>query len=107
MISYVIANIQGLQFKLFENKYVFVPHLPFDLGKKILLNKILFFYKKGIIHIGTPFLEKINVNIEVLQHIKGKKIIVFKKKRRKGYKVKNGFRPIFSKIKVISFSEKK
>ncbi|WP_185853327.1 50S ribosomal protein L21 [Blattabacterium cuenoti] len=105
-MTYAIVNIQGKQFKLFENKYVYVPHISMNLGDRIFLNQVFLFSKKGIPLLGDPFLENISVQVEILQHIKGNKIIIFKKKRRKGYKVKNGFRPIFSKIKVISFLEK-
>ncbi|WP_185867134.1 50S ribosomal protein L21 [Blattabacterium cuenoti] len=104
---YAIVNINDKQFKLIENKYIYVPHVSANVGEKILLNQVYFFYKEGKIFLGNPYLEKINVKIEILQHIKGKKIFIFKKKRRKGYKVKNGFRPLFSKIKIISFLEKK
>ncbi|WP_185859307.1 50S ribosomal protein L21 [Blattabacterium cuenoti] len=107
-MNYAIVNVQGKQFKLIENKYVYVPHISsMNLGDRIFLNQVFFFSKKGIHFFGDPFLENISVQVEILQHIKGSKIIIFKKKRRKGYKVKNGFRPIFSKIKVISFLEKK
>ncbi|WP_185858514.1 50S ribosomal protein L21 [Blattabacterium cuenoti] len=104
-MTYAIVNIQGKQFKLVENKYVYVPFLSsIKEGERRFLNQVLFFSKKGIsVEIGTPFLENIKIEIEILQHVKGKKIIIFKKKRRKGYKIKNGFRPFFSKIKIISF----
>ncbi|AWU43504.1 50S ribosomal protein L21 [Blattabacterium sp. (Cryptocercus kyebangensis)] len=103
---YAIVNIFGNQFKLIENKYIYVLRLTsMKLGEKIWLNQVFLFYKNGLTKIGTPFLENINIQVEILQHLKGDKIIVFKKKRRKGYKVKNGFRPLFTKIKVISFSE--
>ncbi|WP_185851565.1 50S ribosomal protein L21 [Blattabacterium cuenoti] len=106
---YAIVYFLGKQFKLIENQYVYVPSLSssINLGEKIILNKVLFFYKNGFSKIGTPFLEDINVQVEILKHLKGNKIIIFKKKRRKGYQVKNGFRPFFTKIKVISFLEKK
>ncbi|WP_185872215.1 50S ribosomal protein L21 [Blattabacterium cuenoti] len=105
-MTYAIVNIKGNQFKLFEKKYVYIPHISMKIGDKILLNKVFMFSKKGLHFFGNPFLENISVQVEILQHIKGKKIFIFKKKRRKGYKVKNGFRPIFSKIQVISFLEK-
>ncbi|WP_185860709.1 50S ribosomal protein L21 [Blattabacterium cuenoti] len=104
---YAIVNIKDKQFKLIENKYIYVPHISENVGKKILLNQVFLFFKEGELLLGNPFLEKISVQIEILQHIKGKKIIILKKRRRKGYKVKNGFRPLFSKIKIISFLEKK
>ncbi|ACY40063.1 50S ribosomal protein L21 [Blattabacterium sp. (Blattella germanica) str. Bge] len=106
-MTYAIVNIQGKQFKLFENKYVYVPHITsVNLGDTILLTQVFMFFNKGILFLGNPFLENISVQVEILQHIKGKKIVIFKKKRRKGYQVRNGFRPIYSKIKVISFKEK-
>ncbi|WP_185849790.1 50S ribosomal protein L21 [Blattabacterium cuenoti] len=104
---YAIVDIQGKQFKLIENKYVYVPRFSsMSLGEKMLLDRVIFFYKNGFPKIGTPLLENVKVEVEILQHLKGDKIIIFKKKRRKGYKVKNGFRPFFTKIKVISFLEK-
>ena len=103
-MTYAIVDILGKQFKLIENKYVYVPYFSYNKeGDKIFLKKVYLFFKKGIPLLGNPFLKKISVQIKILQHVKGKKIIIFKKKRRKGYKVKNGFRPLFSKIKVISF----
>ncbi|WP_185857944.1 50S ribosomal protein L21 [Blattabacterium cuenoti] len=104
---YAIVNIKDKQFKLVENKYIYVPHISAKIGDKILLNQVFLFYKEGKLLLGYPFLDRISIEIEILQHIKGKKIFIFKKKRRKGYKVKNGFRPLFSKIKIISFLEKK
>ncbi|BAM99870.1 50S ribosomal protein L21 [Blattabacterium cuenoti] len=106
-MTYAIANIKDKQFKLVENKYIYVPYISENVGKKILLNQIFLFYKEGKLFLGNPFLEEISVKIEILKHVKGNKIFIFKKKRRKGYKVKNGFRPLFSKIKIISFLEKK
>ncbi|WP_238784772.1 50S ribosomal protein L21 [Blattabacterium cuenoti] len=100
---YAIVNIKDKQFKIVENEYIYVPHICKNIGEQILLNQVFLFCKQGKLILGNPFIEKINVKIEILQHIKGKKIIIFKKKRRKGYKVKNGFRPLFSKIRIISF----
>lgn len=105
-MNYAIVNIQGKQFKLFEDKYFYVPKIIVKEGKNIILNEVLFFFEEKESYLGTPFLKNITVKVEVLQHLKGKKIIVFKKKRRKGYKVKKGVRPHFTKIKVISFIKK-
>ncbi|WP_185869603.1 50S ribosomal protein L21 [Blattabacterium cuenoti] len=105
-MNYAIVNIQGKQLKLTENKYVYVPHISINLKEKIFLNEVLFFYEDGSIKIGDPFLKDVNVQVKILEHIKGKKIIIFKKKRRKGYKVKNGFRPFLTKIQVISIKIK-
>ncbi|WP_242673945.1 50S ribosomal protein L21 [Blattabacterium sp. DPU] len=104
---YAIINIKDKQFKIVENKYIYVPYISMNVGEKILLNQVFLFFKEDKLFLGNPFLDNISVKIEILQHIKGNKIIIFKKKRRKGYRVKNGFRPLFSKIKIISFLEKK
>ncbi|WP_185876824.1 50S ribosomal protein L21 [Blattabacterium cuenoti] len=106
-MTYAIVNIKGFQFKLIENKYVYVPHISSNLGEKIFFNQVFMFSKKGDTFFGNPLLENISVMVEILQHMKGKKIFIFKKKRRKGYQIRNGFRPLFSKIKVISFLEEK
>ncbi|WP_185850983.1 50S ribosomal protein L21 [Blattabacterium cuenoti] len=106
---YAIVNIKGIQFKLIENKYVYVPRLSTTsskIGDKIFFDQVFFFYKNGSYKIGYPILKNIKVEVEILQHLKGDKIIIFKKKRRKGYKVKKGFRHFFTKIKVISFLDK-
>ncbi len=107
MISYAIVDIKGMQFKLIQNKYVYVPRISIKKEEKIFLDKVsLFVVDEKKIFIGTPYLKNIIVHIKILEHLKGKKIIIFKKKRRKGYKKKNGFRSLLSKIQVISFVEK-
>ncbi|WP_185868501.1 50S ribosomal protein L21 [Blattabacterium cuenoti] len=106
MNSYAIVNIKGIQYKLFEKQSIYLPHLFHEIGKKILLDKIYLFVDQGIVQIGNPYLKSIHVKIEILEHLKGKKMIIFKKKRRKGYKVKKGFRPLYSKIQVVSFLKK-
>ncbi|WP_185873836.1 50S ribosomal protein L21 [Blattabacterium cuenoti] len=104
---YAIVNILGKQFKLIQDKYVYIPkYSNKNIEEKIFFKQVFLFYKNGEIQIGKPFLKNIHVEVKILKHLKGKKIIIFKKKRRKGYKVKNGFRPSFTKIQVISFLEK-
>ncbi|WP_185882413.1 50S ribosomal protein L21 [Blattabacterium cuenoti] len=104
---YAIANIRGIQFKFIENKYLYIPfNCDMVLGTKVVFDQVLFFYKNGLVQIGSPFLETIQIKVEILKHVKGNKIIIFKKKRRKGYKVKRGFKPKFTKLKVMNFVEK-
>ncbi|WP_185872750.1 50S ribosomal protein L21 [Blattabacterium cuenoti] len=105
---YAIVNIRGIQFKFIENKYLYIPfNCEMELGTHVMFDQVLFFYKNGVIKIGSPFLEKIKIKVEILKHVRGNKLIIFKKKRRKGYKVKKGFKPKFTKLKVINFLEKK
>lgn len=102
--TYAIVEIKKSQFKVFENKYVYIPFLSSKKkGDVIFFNKIILFCENKDVKIGKPILKNIEIKAEILDHIKGNKILIFKKNRRKGYKVKRGFRPILSKIKIISF----
>ena len=97
---FVIVDIAGQQFKVEKGKSYFVHRLPNEVGASVSFDKVLLLYNESDIRVGTPLLKGITVNAEVLEHLKGDKVIVFKKKRRKGYRVKNGHRQCFTKILV-------
>jgi large subunit ribosomal protein L21 len=97
---FVIVNIAGQQFKVEKGKSYFVHRLPNEVGANVSFDKVLLLYNESDIRVGTPLLEEITVDAKVLEHLKGDKVIVFKKKRRKGYRVKNGHRQCFTKILV-------
>ncbi len=99
---FAIVEINGQQFKVEEGQEIFVHQLDQEEGSKVSFNQVLLLDNDGKTSIGTPVLSGANVNATVLEHRKGDKVIVFKKKRRKGYKVKNGHRQLFTKIKVDS-----
>ncbi|MGX7592251.1 50S ribosomal protein L21 [Candidatus Karelsulcia muelleri] len=97
----------GNQFLAKKDKYLDIPFLKVEKrGQKIFLTKILLFINNGNVKIGRPYLNNIYILAEVIGQRKEKKIIVFKKKRRKGYKLKKGHRQKMTKIKIISIVKK-
>ena len=99
-----IVNIAGQQFKVAEGQEIFVHQLEASEGDNLSFDQVLLVENEGATQVGTPVVSGASVNATVLGHQKGDKVIVFKKKRRKGYKVKNGHRQRFTKIKIDSIS---
>ena len=101
---FAIVTIAGQQFKVEEGQELFVHQLEATEGDSLTFDQVLLVDKGGQVSIGTPVLSTAKVNATVLGHQKGDKVIVFKKKRRKGYRVKNGHRQSFTKIKIDSIA---
>ena len=99
-----VLNFDGRQFKVEEKQELFINKISGKKGDKLTLKDILLIQKSNDITVGSPTIEGANVTISILEHTKDKKIIVFKKKRRKGYKVKNGHRQMLTKIRVETIS---
>ncbi|GAB4248949.1 MAG: hypothetical protein Kow0079_01380 [Vicingaceae bacterium] len=97
---YAIVEIAGQQFKVEKDQQIFVHRLNEKEGAKVEFNDVLLVDDKGKISVGAPAVSGAVVSAKVLEHLKGDKVIVFKKKRRKGYKVKNGHRQAFTKIQI-------
>ena len=97
---YAIVEIAGQQFKVENSRKVYVHRLPNEVGAEITFEKVLLVDNEGVVTVGTPVVEGAKVNATVLSHLKGEKVIVFKKKRRKGYRKKNGHRQFFSQILI-------
>ncbi len=97
---YAIVEIAGQQFKVENSRKVYVHRLPNEVGAEVTFEKVLLVDNEGVITVGTPVVEGAKVNATVLSHLKGEKVIVFKKKRRKGYRKKNGHRQFFSQILI-------
>lgn len=100
---YAIVEIKGQQFKVSEGQELFVNRIDAAEGDKVTFEKVLLVANEGACEVGTPTLNK-KVNTTVLEQVKGDKVIVFKKKRRKGYRRKNGHRQQFTKIKIESIA---
>lgn len=100
---YAIVTIAGQQFKVKEGQEIFVHRLDANEGDSIDFNEVHLVENDGNITIGTPYTGG-KISVEVLEHVKGKKVIVFKKKRRKGYRRKKGHRQHFTKLKVNSIT---
>jgi len=97
---YAIVEIAGQQFKVSKDQKVFVHRLEGKEGDAVTFAKVLLLDIDGVITLGAPAIEGASVEAKVLQHLKGDKVIVFKKKRRKGYKKKNGHRQSLTQIAI-------
>ncbi|MDG1189321.1 MAG: 50S ribosomal protein L21, partial [Flavobacteriales bacterium] len=101
-----IVEIAGQQFKVEKDQQIFVHRLDNEEGSKVEFDKVLLIDNGGKVNVGAPAISGAKVTAKVLGHMKGDKVVVFKKKRRKGYKVKNGHRQSFSQIEIQSIVEK-
>ncbi|MDR2465926.1 MAG: 50S ribosomal protein L21 [Prevotellaceae bacterium] len=99
---YAIVEIAGQQFKVETEQKLFVHRLEQAEGDSVSFAKVLLIDNDGQVRIGTPVIEDAVITAKVLKHVKGDKVIVFKKKRRKGYRVKNGHRQCFTQIQIES-----
>ena len=95
---YAIVEIAGQQFKVSKDLKVYVHRLANEEGSKVSFDKVLLLDDNGSITLGAPAIDGASVEAKVLQHLKGDKVIIFKKKRRKGYKKKNGHRQSLTQI---------
>ncbi len=100
---YAIVEIAGQQFKVEEGKQIFVHRLEGNEGDTLEFDKVLLKADGEKVNVGTPTLAS-KVSVKIVEHLKGDKVIVFKKKRRKGYKVKNGHRQYLTKVSVEKIS---
>jgi len=101
---YAIVEIAGQQFKVAKDQKVFVNRLATEEGKKVEFDSVLLVGDGDSITVGAPAIDGALVGAKVLRHLKGDKVIVFKKKRRKGYRVKNGHRQALSEIVIESIA---
>ena len=97
---YAIVEISGKQFKVEKKQKLFVNRLGVAEGKKISFDNVLMVNDGSKSSVGTPNVSGVQVDAKVLKHLKSDKVIVFKKKRRKGYKVKNGHRQAITEIEI-------
>ena len=96
---YAIVEIAGQQFKVAKDQKVFVHRLEGKEGSKVSFDKVLLL-DDGKVTIGAPVIENAEVTAKILGHLKGDKVIVFKKKRRKGYKKTQGHRQDYTKLLI-------
>jgi len=95
---YAIVEIAGQQFKVSKDQKVYVHRLGEEEGNKISFDKVLLLDDNGTVTLGAPAIDGASVEAKILKHLKGDKVIVFKKKRRKGFKKKNGHRQSLTQI---------
>ena len=97
---YAIVDIAGKQYKAEKDKFLYAPLMEGEEGSKVDFDKVLLVDNDGKVKVGAPTVKGAKVSAKILGHVKDDKVIVFKKKRRKGYRVKNGHRQQFSKILI-------
>ncbi|MFN5168603.1 MAG: 50S ribosomal protein L21 [Cyclobacteriaceae bacterium] len=97
---YAIVDIAGKQFKVAKDQYIYAPRMEGEAGSAVSFDKVLLVDNGGKVDVGAPTVKGLKVTGKILEHVKGNKVIVFKKKRRKGYAVKNGHRQQFTKVQI-------
>jgi large subunit ribosomal protein L21 len=103
---YAIVEIAGQQFKVEQNDEIFVHRLEGDPGTKVEFDQVLLLDNDGKINVGMPTVEGASITGHIVDHARGDKVVVFKKKRRKGYEKESGHRQDFSKILIENISVK-
>jgi large subunit ribosomal protein L21 len=103
---YAIVEIAGQQFKVEEGKKIFVHRLDVENNNEIQFDQVLLIEDAGKIIIGDPTIKDAIVEGKIVDHVRGDKVIVFKKKRKKGYRIRNGHRQNFTQVEIISINEK-
>ena len=95
---YAIVEIAGQQFKVEKNDEIFVHRLDGEPGTKLEFTEVLLVDQEGTINVGKPYVDGSMITGKIIEHARGDKVIVFKKKRRKGFQKETGHRQDFSKI---------
>lgn len=103
---YAIVEIGGQQFKVEEGKKIFVNRLDAGEGNEIKFDKVLLLDDDGKVTIGEPVIKDAIIEGKIIDHVRGDKKIVFKKKRKKGYRVKNGHRQDLTQVEIVSINGK-
>jgi len=99
---YAIVDIAGKQFKVAKDQFIYAPKLEGETGASVSFENVLLVDNGGSVNVGAPTVKGVTVSGKILEHVKGNKVIVFKKKRRKGYAVKNGHRQQYTKVQIES-----
>ena len=102
---YAIVDIAGQQFKVEKDQKLYVHRLEVEEGKKVSFQKVLLIDTGNKVSVGNPVVKGASVDAKVISHMKGDKVLVFKKKRRKGYQKLNGHRQYMTQIQIEAISE--
>lgn len=102
---YAIVKIAGLQFKATPNSVLRVPKLDAEVGGDVTFDQVLLWSDGENTQVGAPFVDGKSIRGEVVRHARADKIIVFKKKRRKGYRRRNGHRQWYTEIRLSGFGD--
>ena len=99
-----VLNIDGRQLKVEENQELYISRISGKKGDKLTFNTVSLIKNDKSVSIGNPLVDNAEIGVSIIEQTKDDKVIVFKKNRRKGYKVKNGHRQMLTKIKIDSIS---
>jgi large subunit ribosomal protein L21 len=102
---YAIVEIAGQQFKVEKDQKIYVHRLEGQEGAQVAFDKVLLIDNNGDIKVGVPVVEGASINAQILAHLKGDKVLIFKKFRRKGYQKLNGHRQCFTQIQINEIVE--
>ena len=102
---YAIVEIGGKQFKVTQDQFVYAPKMQGEEGASVEFDRVLLLDNEGKVEVGAPIVKGDKVSGKILGHVRGDKVVVFKKKRRKGYKVRNGHRQDFTKVLIEGISK--
>jgi large subunit ribosomal protein L21 len=100
-VGYAVVRSGGLQFRVAEGDTIRVPRVAADVGATVEITDVLALETDGELSVGRPLVDGAVVTAEVVRHGRGRKVLVFKKKRRKGYQRKKGHRQDFSELKIV------
>lgn len=103
---YAIVDIAGQQFKVEKDQKLFVHRLEGEAGSKVTFDKVLLIDNESNVTLGDPVIKGAAVSAQIIEHLKGDKVLVFKKKRRKGYQKLNGHRQFFTRVLIEEIIEK-
>lgn len=105
-IMYAIVEIAGLQYKVEKDQRLYVNRLNVEEGTKVTFDRVLLIDDNGKVNVGAPVINGASVEATVNGEVKGDKVLIFKKKRRKGYQKMNGHRQKFTSITINNISAK-
>lgn len=97
---YAIVEVGGQQFKVSKDDEILTPKIPGEVGNTIELNRVMLISDDNGLKLGNPVIDGAQIKASVMNFERGKKVTVFKKKRRKGYKVKRGHRQDYTRLKI-------
>ena len=103
---FAVLNTGGKQYKVSQGDLIKVEKLENDVGDKVTLSRVLMVGQGEDVEVGSPYVSNCKITGEVVEQGKGAKIIIFKKKRRKGYRRKNGHRQRFTQLKITEITKK-
>ena len=101
---FAVVEIAGQQYKVNPEEKLYVPRLEGEVGSEVKFDKVLLLVDDKAVKVGAPVVAGAAVQAKVLAHVKDEKVIVFKKKRRKGYRVKRGHRQQYTQIEITSIA---